>query len=104
MDITILYGSDLPAKSDYLAWSQFLEFTGMHPSLVGELIELGWLSPRRTTGENYLFSPRDVYRARKLARLSADLEISAAGASIIVDLLERITQLEKRIRHLERLV
>ena len=104
MDITIVYGSDLPVKSERIAWSQFLELTGMHPSLVGELIELGWLSPGEATKENYLFFPRDVYRARKLLRLCADLDISVAGASIIVDLIERIEQLEKRVRHLEQLV
>lgn len=101
--ITIVTGGDLPARSELIAWAQFIEMTGLHPSFVGELIELGWLSPRRTHGEAYLFRRRDVYRVKKLSRLCNDLEINPVGASIIVDLVERIEQLEKRVRDLERL-
>jgi len=103
-DITIIYGTDLPVKSQLIAWAQFLELTGVQPGVVGELIELGWLSPQLTRDEQYLFRSRDVYRVRKLDRLCADLDISLAGASIIVDLLERIDSLENRVRELERLV
>lgn len=102
--VTIVYGSGLPAKSSLIAWAQFLELTGLHPSFVGELIELGWLAPQRTEGSVYLFRQRDVYRVKKLSRLCADLEINPVGGSIIVDLLERIEGLEKRVRDLERLV
>jgi len=104
VDITLIYGTDLPVKSSLIAWTQFLEITGVHATIVGELIELGWLAPQRTQDEQYLFRSRDVYRVRKLDRLCADLDISLAGATIIVDLLERIDTLENRVRELERLV
>ena len=102
--ITLAFGGDLPMKSRMIAWTQFLELTELHPSLVGELIEIGWLAPDRTVDRRYLFRPRDVYRARKLHRLCRDLEIPPAGASIIVDLVERIETLENRVRELERLI
>ena len=104
VDITLIYGTDLPVKSALIAWTQFLELTGVHSTVVGELIELGWLSPQQTRDEQYLFRSRDEYRVRKLDRLCADLDISLTGGSIIVDLLERIDTLEKRVRDLERLV
>ncbi|WP_243309851.1 chaperone modulator CbpM [Fundidesulfovibrio agrisoli] len=104
VDITILYGSDLPAKSDRIAWAQFIEMTEMHPALVGELIELGWLRPQLTSGSQYLFRHADVYRVKKLSRLCKDLDISPVGASIIVDLVERVEFLEKRVRELEKLL
>ncbi len=104
VDITLIYGSGLPVKSALIAWTEFLELTGVHSAVVGELIELGWLSPQQTRDEQYLFRSGDVYRVRKLDRLCADLDISLAGASIIVDLLDRIDTLEKRVRDLERLV
>ena len=102
--ITIVTGGDLPVKSELLAWAQFLELTGLHPSFIGELIDLGWLAPQRTHGMEYLFRHRDVYRVKKLSRLCSDLEINAVGGSIIVDLVERIEHLEKRVRDLERLI
>ena len=97
-------GGDLPAKSELIAWAQFIELTGLHPSFVGELIELGWLAPQRTSGSDYLFRQRDVYRVKKLSRLCGDLDINAVGGSIIVDLVERVEELQQRVRELERLI
>ncbi|WP_243364045.1 chaperone modulator CbpM [Fundidesulfovibrio terrae] len=102
--ITIVAGAGLPVKSELIAWAQFMELTGLHPSFVGELIELGWLAPQRTQGSELLFRHRDVYRVKKLSRLCHDLEINPVGGSIIVDLVERIELLEKRVRDLERLI
>jgi len=104
VEISVFTSSELPMKSQLIAWTQFMELTGLHPSFVGELIELGWLSPQQTHGSEYLFRHRDVYRVKKLSRLCHDLDISAVGASIIVDLVERVEFLEKRVRELERLV
>jgi chaperone modulatory protein CbpM len=104
VDITIAAYKDLPVKSELIAWSQFMELTGLHPLLVGELIDMGWLAPLRTVSQGYLFRVGDIYRVRKLSRLCQDLDISLSGASIIVDLVERVERLEKRVKELERLI
>ena len=95
---------NLPEKSSFVAWGEFVELTRIDPSSVAELLELGWLSPVQTGAREYLFNMRDVYRIRKLLRLRNDLGLSALGGSIIVDLLERIEELEQRIAEMERLV
>ena len=104
MDIVIVTSQDLPVKSELIAWAQFMELTGAHPQVVGELIDMGWIAPRRTRTDQYLFQVSDVYRVRKLARLSRDLEIPPAASSIVVDLVERVSLLERRVRELERLI
>jgi chaperone modulatory protein CbpM len=96
--------SRLPARSGYIAWSQVIELTGIHPWSLGELIEMGWIEPVLTEEREYLFHPADVYRLRKFERIFRDLEVSSLGASIIVDLLERIEHLEKRVSELSRLL
>lgn len=85
---------NLPERSELVAWAQLVEITRIEPGHVSELLELGWISPVKTNAEEYLFRLRDVYRIQKLMRLCRDLEVSLMGASIIVDLLERIEQLE----------
>jgi chaperone modulatory protein CbpM len=98
------YVNGVPVRSELISWSQFLEQTGVHPSRLGELIELGWIEPVRTRGELYLFRVRDVYRLRKMERICRDFDLSSVGGSIIVDLLERIDALEQKVRQMERLL
>ena len=93
-----------PVRSKMVSWTEFLELTAVHPTRIGELIELGWIEPRTTSEEHYLFKIRDVYRLRKLERLCQDLGVNVSGGCIIVDLLERIEYLEGKVRDLERLL
>lgn len=97
------YGHDtLPESSKKVSWSEVIELTSIHASRLGELIELGWIIPARTSEDLYLFELRDVYRIKKLTRICADLDVTATGGTIIVDLLERIEHLEDKLRKLER--
>ncbi len=98
-----LSAPNMPVRSEWISWVEFLEVTGCHPSRLGELIEMGWLEPQNTAKDIYLFQVRDVYRVRKLERLCQDFELSSVGGSIIVDLLLRIDALERKVRELEAL-
>lgn len=97
----------LPARSQYMAWAEFVELTGIHPLRIGELLEIGWIEALEAGGpdtdRNYLFREVDVYRVRKLERICADFELSVLGGAIIVDLLERVDLLEKKVRELNSL-
>ncbi|HDQ40892.1 MAG TPA: MerR family transcriptional regulator [Desulfonatronum sp.] len=95
---------DLPAPSELVIWSRFVELTGIHPSRLGELIELGWICPDKTNEQCYLFHPKDVFRVSKLERLCRDFELSAMAGTIIVDLLERIEILEQQVREMRLLL
>ncbi|MBI9078646.1 MAG: MerR family transcriptional regulator [Pseudodesulfovibrio sp.] len=99
-----LPGLNLPERSGCVAWAQLVELTSIQPSEVAELIDLGWISPGKTNANEYLFNFRDVYRIHKLMRLSKDLDVSFNSGSIIVDLLERVEELETEIEELKRLV
>jgi len=103
MDIKDFSGG-FPVRSRMVSWAEFLELTTVHPSRLGELIDLGWIEPQRTGQEAYLFRIRDVYRLRKLMRLMEDLELGLVGGTIVVDLLERIEFLENKVAELERLL
>jgi hypothetical protein len=96
--------ASVPARSERISFAQLQELTGLHPTIVGELIELGWITPERTTADAYLFRARDIYRLRKLDRIRRDFELPLLGASIVVDLLERIDYLENKVQELNRLL
>lgn len=99
-----LPGLNLPDKSEYVAWAELIRLTSIDPAEVAELVELGWISPTETNAEGYLFRFRDVYRIQKLMRLVKDLDVSFNSGSLIVDLLERVEELEKEVEELKRLV
>jgi len=99
-----LPGLNLPERSELVAWAQLVELTEIQPGEVAELIELGWINPQKTSAEEYLFRMRDVYRIHKLMRLVNDLDMSFNSGSIVVDLLERVEELEKEVEELKRLV
>lgn len=84
-----------------IARAEFIEQTGIGEGRVTELIELGWLQPAASTGEGPMFRQLDVYKTRKVDRLCGDFELPALAGTIIVDLLERISDLESRLRELE---
>lgn len=96
--------SSLPARSGLIAWAQLVDETETSRERVTEVIEMGWIEPVRTAENEYLFGPEDVYRIRKLERICRDFELTTLGGSIIVDLLERIEELEQRVAELKRLL
>lgn len=94
--------SALPIRSTYIARTEFIEMTGIHPARLEELMEMGWLNISKAGEDGYLFRSNDVYRVRKFERICCDFELPAVGGTIIVDLLERIVLLEGKVKKLEQ--
>lgn len=93
---------DLPVCSNFFTFFQLVELTGANASLIGELIDIGWIEPEPTQGAQLLFHFNDAYRLRKLVRIVDDFELTPAAGSIIVDLVGRIERLENTINELRR--
>ncbi len=100
--ITPKNSADVPVRSEYIAWTECIELAGISSGRLNELVAYGWLEPLITADEEYLFSRGDVYRLRKLQRICDDFELPSVGGVIIVDLLERIGRLERKVRALEK--
>lgn len=79
---------------------EFLRLTGLEPERLADLLQLDWLDHTDTENAT-LFSGRDVYRVRKLERICCDFGLPVVGGTIIVDLLERIEELEQQVRSLQ---
>ncbi|MFW6323811.1 MAG: chaperone modulator CbpM [Desulfovibrionales bacterium] len=97
-------GASVPEKSKKLIWVHLVEITGIHPMRLGELIEMGWVEPEMTVHNEYIFHEKDVYRIRKLVRLCRDFDLSTTAGTIIIDLLERVEQLQNEVSQLRRLI
>ena len=89
-----------PVQSSKICWDQFIELTRVSPEMLREFVETDWLCAEKTAQDEFLFASRDVPRIRKAARLCKDLELTVAGVTIIVDLLNRVEALEHEVREL----
>jgi chaperone modulatory protein CbpM len=68
------------------------------PERIAELIELGELNTTLEGGQQ--LGGDSLRRARLAVRLQQDLQINAAGAALVIELLERIEVLEGRLRRI----
>ena len=67
---------------------------GMHPALVQQFIEFGLIQPIAAHGTVFLFDSSKSSRLRSIKRLRADLGINLQGVAVVLDLLERLRELE----------
>src|SRR5437016_2999229 len=68
----------------------------MHPQTLRLYERLGLLKPARQ-GLNRLYSDYDISRLRQIQRLTQDMGVNLAGVEIILNLLERIEELQDEI-------
>ena len=65
---------------------------------VVSLVEVGVLEPIGDERGHWGFSGLSLIRARTALRLQHDLEINPAGLAVVLDLLEEINELRRRLR------
>jgi len=75
---------------------------GMHAQTLRYYERVGILSPSRSSGRIRLYSQADIARLRKIQRLISELGVNLAGAEAIIQLNERIRELEGEMSALRR--
>ena len=70
------------------------KMVGLHPQTLRHYEGLGLVKPDRTDGNIRLYSPVDIDRLRQINRLTNELGVNLAGVQIILDMRERLEQLQ----------
>jgi chaperone modulatory protein CbpM len=70
--------------------------------LVEALVEQGILEPVGRRGYHWCFPASSLRRTRITLHLQRDLGVNLAGAALALDLLERIEELDARLRAMKR--
>ncbi len=73
----------------------------MHPQTLRYYERAGLLKPTRSSGKIRLYSQREIDRLRKIARLTNELGVNLAGVEIIIDLTDRLEQLQEQMKRRE---
>ena len=84
---------------DLLTLEEVAARCGLHPGLVQRLVALGLIDPEE--GYTDLFPPEVTLRIQRVLRLRRDLGINYNAAGLVLELLERIEELETRLRQLQ---
>ena len=71
---------------------------GIEAEFIEELVEQGILEPTGRQGRHWCFSASSLRRTRITLHLQRDLGVNLAGAALALDLLERIEELDARLR------
>ena len=71
---------------------------GVEADFIEALVEEGILEPAGRRGRHWCFPARSLRRTRVTLHLQQDLGLNLAGAALALDLLERIEELEARLR------
>ena len=73
----------------------------LHPALIEKLYWLGVIDPQVEEPE-LLFEDRVIARIDKIMRLKKDLGVNYAGCAIILDLLDKIKIMERKLLQYEK--
>ena len=90
--------SDSKDIYEVLPLSKIAEESNVSEIRIVELVDLGWLQPAYEEKETIFFYQIDVYKIKKVDRLCCDFELPSLAGAIIVDLLDRVEDLEKRLQ------
>lgn len=74
----------------------------LHPQTLRNYERLGLVKPRRSAGRVRLYSPQDIDRLQRIARLTDELGVNLAGAEIILGLTDRLRRMREEMQQLER--
>jgi len=73
------------------------KLVSLHPQTLRYYDRIGLIKPRRTGGRIRLYSPQDIERLRKIARLTDDLGVNLAGVDVIMRMAKSIEGLQSEL-------
>ena len=85
-----------------LSLDAFARATGAHPELIRKLVALGLLDADRDSAGALWFAPSQVAAMGRIQRLRAGFALNYAAIGLVIDLLDRISDLEAALRSSSR--
>lgn len=90
------------ARPYRLSLASYSQVTSVHPELVRRLVALGLLEVTRDAQGRLWFDPSQVREMARIQRLRASLNLGYTAIGLVVELLDRIAELEKTQRRMSR--
>lgn len=85
-----------------LSLDSYAQLAGVHPELVRRLVALGLLEVTRDAQGRWWFDPSQVREMARIQRLRTGLNLGYCAVGLVVELLDRIAELEQAQRRRSR--
>ena len=86
------------SRGPLLELNTFATRARLHPDMVRRLIALGLLEGERDAGGRLWLAPTELATVARIQRLRAGFSINYAAVGLVLDLLDRIEELESALR------
>ena len=73
----------------------------LHPQTLRYYEREGLIEPARSAGNVRLYSARDIERLRRIVRLTAELGINLAGAEVVMNITERMREMQEEMTRMQ---
>jgi MerR family transcriptional regulator/heat shock protein HspR len=90
-------------KAGYMI-SAVAEQYGIHPQTLRLYEREGLLTPSRTEGNTRLYTEEDLERLELILKLTRDLGVNLAGVEIILNMREKMEEMQRQIAEFIRLL
>lgn len=94
---SVVFDTVLVDESSRFTLTQLVQVCQTEPDRLVALVQEGVLSPEGDGPEHWQFSGGELARARKALRLSRDLELGPNGTALVLQLLDEIDALRRRL-------
>jgi len=96
-----VFQSEIIETRREMSLSDLCEVCTVTSERVVQLVDEGLVEPEGREPAEWRFSGRSVRRVVVAERLSRDLRLNAAGAALVLELLDEVKQLRQRLNRLE---
>jgi chaperone modulatory protein CbpM len=86
------------ARAAGMNLESFARAANLHPDLVRRLVSLGLLEPERDATGEPRFAPDQLVAVARIQRLRAGFSLNYAAVALVIDLLDRVAELEMALR------
>ena len=90
-----------PASPNRITLNELVRFSRVHREIIIKMVEWGLVEPVENDPQP-LFSETVVPRIWRIMRLREDLGINWTGIGVVLELLDRIEGLERKIAYLKK--
>ena len=101
-EIVKVYEGRLIDNEKPLTMIQVCDRCRVIPQEIMDMIEEGMIQPGHRRGKSIRFSLDALERIQKIRRLRSELELSLAGTALAIQLLDRIEELELKLKYHRR--